>query len=159
MQQHKRIRIQMMLPHPHPSLLPQNRLPPHPHPPPKPFPFPHTQSKMMIQRMLHPQEPLPQLESPHPQSFPQPFPHPQLLLHPHPDLSSPHPQFVAAKSLMPETSRNYSQFIIWLRQGRCDKSVDRNSEFGYNKLKFNIFVNFETKMTQIYRKRAITFAF
>ena len=140
--------IQQQSPFPLPQPLPQ----------PKPLP-PHAQRRMMIQRMLHPQEPLPQLESPHPQSFPQPFPHPQLLLHPHPDLSSPHPQFVAAKSLMPETSRNYSQFIIWLRQGRCDKSVDRNSEFGYNKLKFNIFVNFEMKMTQIYRKRAITFAF
>ena len=59
---------------------------------------PHAQRRMMIQRILHPQEPFPK-ESPHPLSHPQPLLQPQLP-HPQPDLSSPQPQFVAAKSLM-----------------------------------------------------------
>ena len=70
-----------------------------------PIPFPpHAQRRMMIQRMLHPQEPFPKPESPHPQLLSQPQPFPQLL-HPHPDLSS-QPQFVAAKSLMSKPPEN-----------------------------------------------------
>ena len=76
-----------------------------------------------------------------------PFPLPHPLLHPHPDLSSPQPQFVAAKSLMPETSRKCLQFIIWRGQGVCDKAVDRKEKFGYNKLKRNISVIFEKNST------------
>ena len=108
---------------------------PHPLLHPKPFP-PHAQRRIMIHRMLHPQEPFPQLESPQPQPLSLPYPHP--LLHPHPDLSSPQPQFVAAKSLMPETSRKCLQFIIWKGQPLCDKAVDRKTKISYNNYEFNI---------------------
>ncbi len=128
--------IQQLSPFPHPL-----------HPLLHPRPLPQAHRRMMIHRMLHPQEPFPKEDSPHPQLLSQPqLPQPQLL-HPHPDLSSPQPQFVAAKSLMSETSRNYLHFIIWAGHGVCDKSVDRKEIFRYNKLKFNIFVKIDTKMT------------
>lgn len=123
---------------------------PHPLLHPKPFP-PHAQRRIMIHRMLHPQEPFPQLESPHPQPLSLPHPHP--LLHPHPDLSSPQPQFVAAKSLMPETSRKCLQFIIWKGQLLCDKAVDRKTKISYNNYEFNIFVIFATKLTHSFVRK------
>ena len=94
----RRIMIQQLSPFPLPQLLLQ------------PIPFPQqAQRRMMIHRMLHPQELFPK-ESPHPLSHPQLLLHPQFP-HPQPGLSSPHPQFVAAKSLMllpPENVYNSS---------------------------------------------------
>ena len=100
--------------------------PPHPLLPQNPPLLPQQQlNKMMIQRIeLHPPS-----------------------LHPHP------PQFVAAKSLMPETSRKCLQFIIWKGQLLCDKAVDRKTKISYNNYGFNIFVIFATKLTHSFVRK------
>lgn len=78
---------------------------------PQPFPqplLPQQHMRMMIQRMQLQELPL---ARPQP-LLPQPLPHPL----PHPHLSS-HPQFVAAKSLMKESSKYL--FTLHFMMGTC----------------------------------------
>ena len=111
----RRMMIQQLSPFPFPQPLLQ------------PMPLPQqAQRRMMIHRMLHPQEPFPK-ERPHPLSHPQPLLHPQFP-HPQPDLSSPHPQFVAAKSLMllpPENvySSSYGEDRAWVTEELTERGI------------------------------------
>ena len=81
---------------------------PHPHPLPHPL-LPQQHMRMMIQRMQLQELPL---VRPQP-LLPQPLPHPHL---------SSHPQFVAAKSLMKESSKYfiytsfYEENLSWVTE-------------------------------------------
>lgn len=80
---------------------------PHPHPLPHPL-VPQQHMRMMIQRMQLQELPLVRLQP----LLPQPLPHPL----PQPHLSS-QPQFVAAKSLMKESSKYL--FTLHFMKGTC----------------------------------------